>query len=488
MLPAPLLSRSPYEPRDETIGEAMAEVDIHNNKRRLEALLDNIRASDTISQSNKDALLGYYRSLLFKGLSVARIEKVLYSLYRLAFIFNSNFVDATRQDIERVVEDIDKRDWADRYKGEFKICLRLFFRWLRHTEQYPPEVDWFKVREKNSHRLPEEILTDQEVRRLADAAESPRDRALFQILTPYRGYYYGTESMNISVQKKFRFGLLKSELKGFVPFDKVIQVHNRTIYKRKGQTYLFNGQLGYLQTIWGQGGGAYVKFPDLDEDVAFTDGGRYPIVENLELGYAISIHKAQGSDFEVVFLILPKENKSLLSRELVYTALTRSKKKVVLFLQEDIEPFLEAMRPSNSSIVGRNTSIFIFRFTSAKYMVTDLIHHTANGEAVRSKSEVIVADQLKSHGVSYEYERLLWSKDGNSFRIPDFTIFYEGEEFFWKHLGMTHDPEYMEKWENKKKWYERNGFADKLIVSQEDPSGLDSRKIVELIQTRFQAL
>ncbi len=127
-------------------------------------------------------MFGYQRHLLLKDLSVSRIEKVVYSIYRIALEFNKDFEDATKQDIEQIVEQIDKRDWADRTKSEYKVCLRLFFRWLRRTEFYPTEVSWIKIREKNNHRLPEEILTKEEVKRIADAAECPRDRALVLVM------------------------------------------------------------------------------------------------------------------------------------------------------------------------------------------------------------------------------------------------------------------------------------------------------------------
>ena len=56
---------------------------------------------------------------------------------------------------------------------------------------------------------------------------------------------------------------------------------------------------------------------------------------------------------------------------------------------------------------------------------------------VRSKSEVIVADILTSLGISYEYEQKLPSKDDpNDFKLPDFTVSYEGDTFYWEHLGM----------------------------------------------------
>jgi len=309
----------------------------------------------------------------------------------------------------------------------------------------------------------------------------------FQILTPYRGYYYGTAALNVLIQNEFRGGLMaRHQVKGFTLFDKVIQVHNTTIYRKdKDPVRLFNGQLGYVKTVWNNGDGVYVKFLDIPDDIPFTESGRHSIVENLELGYAITIHKAQGSDFQIVFLVIPKENTRLLSRELLYTALTRSKKKTVIFLQDDIEPLVQTMSPSKSAISERNTSIFVFRFTSSRYYENDLIHQTTNGDRVRSKSEVIIANELKNHGISYEYEKLLWSKKGDTFKRPDFTVFYEGEEYYWEHLGRMDDPAYVETWEAKRKWYEQNEFTDRLILSEEDSRGLDSRKIVETIETRF---
>lgn len=54
----------------------------------------------------------------------------------------------------------------------------------------------------------------------------------------------------------------------------------------------------------------------------------------LELAYALTIHKAQGSEFRTVFVVLPK-NCRLISRELLYTALTRSRDRLVLLIEGD---------------------------------------------------------------------------------------------------------------------------------------------------------
>ena len=68
-----------------------------------------------------------------------------------------------------------------------------------------------------------------------------------------------------------------------------------------------------------------------------------------------------------------------------------------------------------------------------------------SGVLVRSKSEVIVADVLTSLGISFEYERRLESKDDpKDFRLPDFTVHFEGDTWYWEHLGMLSTPSYAE--------------------------------------------
>jgi hypothetical protein len=91
---------------------------------------------------------------------------------------------------------------------------------------------------------------------------------------------------------------------------------------------------------------------------------------------------------------------------------------------------------------------------------------------VRSKSEVIVADILTSLGASYEYEQKLTSKDDpNDFKLPDFTVSYEGDTFYWEHLGMLSVPSYREAWDRKRQWYEDNSYLDRIITSEDGADG-----------------
>ena len=97
---------------------------------------------------------------------------------------------------------------------------------------------------------------------------------------------------------------------------------------------------------------------------------------------------------------------------------------------------------------------------------------------VRSKSEVIIANMLFDREVPFLYERPLYASDG-SFYLPDFTITWRGEQFFWEHLGLLHSDEYRRRWEMKKAWYEKH-FPDQLLITEESGNlSVDARNIIE---------
>ena len=118
----------------------------------------------------------------------------------------------------------------------------------------------------------------------------------------------------------------------------------------------------------------------------------------------------------------------------------------------------------------------------------NLIHQTLkNGEYVRSKSEVIIANMLFEAGIPYEYEKELdLGTDG--IRFPDFTIelSHNGKRFFWEHCGMMNDLRYQKKWEVKKELYRKHNIIEgkNLIITQDLPNGgIDSSEIKRIINT-----
>jgi ATP-dependent exoDNAse (exonuclease V) alpha subunit len=332
-----------------------------------------------------------------------------------------------------------------------------------------------------------------------DNEHDPRLAEHWQILSPVRNHEFGTTEINRKIQARYRGGMLNhSRRKGPRPFgeqelvwtDKVIQVFNcrRNAWPRgKGLDYVANGEIG-LVTSTGK------TYDSLDVVFSTQPEVSYRYYRNevdgsLELAYALTVHKAQGSDFDIVFLILPRNAKTL-SKELLYTGLTRFRQKMVLLIERDTDVLERLRSAQESATLLRNTNLFVTAVRSeaeGKYYASHLIHRTAKGVLVRSKSEVIVADTLTRLGISYEYEKKLASKDSpQDFRLPDFTVSFEGDTSYWEHLGMLSVPSYKEQWGRKREWYEKNGYLDRLITSEDGPDGsIDSTTIEQIAKERI---
>ena len=203
----------------------------------------------------------------------------------------------------------------------------------------------------------------------------------------------------------------------------------------KGDAYIANGDLGMIV-------GQYKtqKFNQapwkLEVEFASHIGHKYSFnsyefgeegESPLELAYGLTVHKTQGSEFRITLLILPNPC-WLLSRELIYTALTRHRDRLVLLHQGDFRDFRRYAGEEYSDLSGRLTNLFTDpmpeEFVLEKkslFLEGSLIHRTERGELVRSKSELLIANKLHSMGIEYGYEQPLNIGEGR-FRYPDFTI------------------------------------------------------------------
>ncbi|HHY05165.1 MAG TPA: ATP-dependent RecD-like DNA helicase, partial [Thermoanaerobacterales bacterium] len=148
-----------------------------------------------------------------------------------------------------------------------------------------------------------------------------------QVLTPMKKGAVGVFNLNKKLQ-----GILnppspdKSELKHrFYTFrkgDKVMQVKNN--YDKE----VFNGDLGRIIEIDEDEGQVLVSFAEPDKDIEVM----YELqdMDELNLAYALSVHKSQGSEFPVVILPITTQHYIMLQRNLIYTAITRAKKLLVM--------------------------------------------------------------------------------------------------------------------------------------------------------------
>lgn len=161
----------------------------------------------------------------------------------------------------------------------------------------------------------------------------------------------------------------------------------------------------------------------------------------LELAYALTVHKAQGSDFGIVFFVLPETE--MLSRELLYTGLTRAKQKLVLLVEgSDPSRLYELTLPTRSETARRNTNLFRAAVREDAEQVPHaehLAHRLSDGRMVCSKSELAIAIELQHLGMwdRCQYEQPLEGTAAAGRLRPDSTfIDAAGDPIIWEHLGM----------------------------------------------------
>jgi len=159
-----------------------------------------------------------------------------------------------------------------------------------------------------------------------DAPVEERLRRLdrFRVLCAVRRGPLGVEGVNQRIEEGLRAaGRVPSDGDHY-PGRPVMVLHN------DAETELFNGDVGLL--VEGEGGGMRAHFRDRAE-VRSLSIARVPAHETV---YAMTIHKSQGSEFDEVAVVLPDQPSPLLTRELLYTAVTRARRKVTIYASPDI--------------------------------------------------------------------------------------------------------------------------------------------------------
>ncbi len=171
-----------------------------------------------------------------------------------------------------------------------------------------------------------------------------------QVLTPMRRGSAGVEVLNTRLQAALNPpGPLKRECRlggGVLRVgDKVMQVRNNY------QKAVFNGDSGIVVAVDPEAPGATVRYPepDSDRDVAYS--GRE--MDELTLAYAVSVHKSQGSEYPAVVLAMLTQHYMLLQRNLLYTAVTRAKRRVAVVGQRRAV----AMALRNNRVAQRYTRL-----------------------------------------------------------------------------------------------------------------------------------
>ncbi len=154
-----------------------------------------------------------------------------------------------------------------------------------------------------------------------------------QVLSPQKNGTLGTKELNLALQKRLNPpNSKKAELK--TPFillrenDKVMQIRNNydIIWEKNGEEGMgiFNGDIGIIETI---DKGSKTIIINFDDRIAAYS---FEMANELDLAYAVTIHKSQGNEFDAVIIPLMGNHSKLHFRNLLYTGITRAKKILII--------------------------------------------------------------------------------------------------------------------------------------------------------------
>ena len=182
----------------------------------------------------------------------------------------------------------------------------------------PEETDFRFIQEEDPEKILQNILDLCSERIPGQYRFHPLQE--IQVLAPMHKGTIGVANLNIELQKRLNPGP-SGITRGTWSFrigDKVMQIVNN--YDKD----VFNGDIGWISKI----------DPEEREVVIDFDGRPVPYdysdLDEVVLAYAVSVHKAQGSEYPVVILPVVTQHYMLLQRNLIYTGITRAKKRVIL--------------------------------------------------------------------------------------------------------------------------------------------------------------
>ena len=142
-----------------------------------------------------------------------------------------------------------------------------------------------------------------------------------QVLCPQQRGSLGAVELNARLQSALNPG--SETVKQWRIGERIFRENDRVIQTRNNYDLgVFNGDIGRITSIDFENEKCFVQFPDRKEPIAY---GKEDLLE-ISLAYAITIHKSQGSEFEIVVIPVSNQHFKMLFRNLIYTGLTRAKK------------------------------------------------------------------------------------------------------------------------------------------------------------------
>jgi site-specific recombinase XerD len=153
--------------------------------KRLESTIENIEASDEISDPNKKLILDYKRDQVLNGLAEASLLKNVTRLKIVAQHVEKPFDEMDKGEVKQIIAWLHSRDYTDETVDTYKNVIKVFWKWLKDSNNgdAPPETEWIELSNSGGKRkLPKDLLSKEDIQLQVEAAKNPRDKALISLL------------------------------------------------------------------------------------------------------------------------------------------------------------------------------------------------------------------------------------------------------------------------------------------------------------------
>lgn len=157
--------------------------DLHRFQKRYQSAITSLWKSN-IANQDKEGIEQFLHDKRAKGMGYARLIKLCDMLRMLNEKLGKNYEQATELDLKRLVYAYENADYSFWTKHDVKVILKQYYCWLNKGE-YPKKVAWIcttiPLKEKRV-ATPKELLTQEEIQKIIDATDHPRNKALVSVL------------------------------------------------------------------------------------------------------------------------------------------------------------------------------------------------------------------------------------------------------------------------------------------------------------------
>ena len=165
-------------------GRDMLERKFSDSRSVEEYVRQKVERSQRVLPENRTIYIEWAHSLLTESLSFSRVLKYVQVLMTFEKFLQKPFEAASRRDLETVVITLDHVGYRPHYLQDIKFTIRKFYKWLRKTEEYPPEVKWIRYSMGRAARrmLPNGLLSEEHIGQMITAATGLRNKAIIAVL------------------------------------------------------------------------------------------------------------------------------------------------------------------------------------------------------------------------------------------------------------------------------------------------------------------